>query len=58
MWAEQAVFYQMVPLGLCGAPRENDGVLTSRILKLMDQSLIHISEPTSQAEITGAVGWM
>ena len=36
MWAEQAVFYQMVPLGLCGAPRENDGVLTSRILKLMD----------------------
>ena len=33
MWAEESVFYQIYPLGFCGAPFENDGVLTSRILK-------------------------
>ena len=34
MWADSAVFYQIYPLGLCGAPFENDGVLTHRIRKL------------------------
>jgi len=34
MWAENSVFYQIYPLGLCGAPRENDGVLVHRLEKL------------------------
>lgn len=36
MWAEESVFYQIYPLGFCGAPFENDGVLASRILKVND----------------------
>lgn len=36
MWAYESVFYQIYPLGLCGAPFENDGVLTHRILKIKD----------------------
>ena len=36
MWFESSVFYQIYPLGFCGAPFENDGVLTSRILKVID----------------------
>lgn len=31
MWAFKSVFYQIYPLGLCGAPFENDGILTHRI---------------------------
>lgn len=36
MWFDQAVLYQIYPLGLCGAPKENDGVKTPRILRLLD----------------------
>ncbi len=36
MWAYESVFYQIYPLGFCGAPFENDGVLTPRILKVKD----------------------
>lgn len=36
MWFDEAVFYQIYPLGLCGAPRENDGVLEHRILRVLD----------------------
>lgn len=36
MWFEESVFYQIYPLGFCGAPFENDGVLTHRILKVKD----------------------
>lgn len=36
MWAYESVFYQIYPLGFCGAPFENDGVLQSRILKVKD----------------------
>ncbi|MCQ2523565.1 MAG: alpha-amylase family glycosyl hydrolase [Lachnospiraceae bacterium] len=36
MWAEETVFYQIYPLGFCGAPFENDGVASSRILKVID----------------------
>ncbi|MDI9590973.1 MAG: alpha-amylase family glycosyl hydrolase [Acidobacteriota bacterium] len=39
-WFETSVFYQIYPLGLCGAPRENDGVLEHRILKLVDDGWI------------------
>ena len=36
MWYEESVFYQIYPLGFCGAPFENDGVLTHRIEKVRD----------------------
>jgi len=36
MWFDQAVIYQIYPLGLCGAPAENDGVQSHRILRLLD----------------------
>lgn len=36
MWAYESVFYQIYPLGFCGAPFENDGVLEHRILKVLD----------------------
>ena len=36
MWAYESVFYQIYPLGFCGAPFENDGQLTHRILKVND----------------------
>lgn len=36
MWYEEAVFYQIYPLGFCGAPRENDGVTTDRISRVAD----------------------
>ena len=36
MWFDQTVIYQIYPLGLCGAPRDNDEVQDHRILKLLD----------------------
>ena len=36
MWAYESVFYQIYPLGFCGAPFENDEVLEHRILKVND----------------------
>ena len=36
MWAYESVFYQIYPLGFCGAPFENDGVQEHRILKVID----------------------
>lgn len=36
MWANESVFYQIYPLGFCGAPFENDGVLTNRIAKVIE----------------------
>ena len=38
MWAYESVFYQIYPLGFCGAPFENDGNLEHRILKVLDWS--------------------
>lgn len=34
MWAYKSVFYQIYPLGMCGAPLKNDGVQEHRILKV------------------------
>ena len=42
MWAEDAVFYQIYPLGLCGAPWENDGVVVHR-LERIEQWIPHIA---------------
>lgn len=36
MWFENAVVYQIYPLGLCGAPLQNDGVQAHRILRVLD----------------------
>ena len=34
MWAYNSVFYQIYPIGFCGAPYVNDGICISRILKI------------------------
>ena len=34
MWAYESVFYQIYPLGFCGAPLSNDGVQAPRIRKV------------------------
>ena len=36
MWADNSVFYQIYPLGITGAPRDNDGVTVNRIGKIAD----------------------
>lgn len=35
-WGYEAVFYQIYPLGFCGAPFENDGQPANRIRKVID----------------------
>ena len=35
-WQDSAVFYQIYPMGFCGAPFENDGVTVPRIRKVLD----------------------
>ena len=36
MWAFESVFYQIYPLGFCGAPFEQDEIASSRIQKVKD----------------------
>lgn len=36
MWFEKSVFYQIYPLGFCGAPASNDGIRQNRIKKVID----------------------
>lgn len=36
MWAYDSVFYQIYPLGFCGAPQQNDGISVDRIRKVTD----------------------
>ena len=36
MWAYNETFYQIYPIGFCGAPVHNDGVTEHRILKIGD----------------------
>jgi glycosidase len=48
MWAYESVFYQIYPLGFCGAPFENDGILTHRILKV-NNWIEHIKETGANA---------
>ena len=35
MWFDEAVLYQIYPLGLCGAPEYNDNVTVPRIRSLL-----------------------
>ena len=39
-WFEPSFVYQIYPLGLCGAPYENDGVLEHRLLRLIDDGWV------------------
>ncbi len=48
MWAYESVFYQIYPLGFCGAPFENDEVLEHRILKVVDW-IPHIKDTGANA---------
>ena len=43
MWYEKSAIYQIYPLGLCGAPTQNDGKSEHRILKVL-QFVGHIKE--------------
>ena len=43
MWFDNAVIYQIYPLGLCGSPRQNDGVQAHRILRVREWAA-HIRE--------------
>ena len=36
MWYDETSFYQIYPLGMCGAPQHNDGIQTHRIRKVLD----------------------
>lgn len=36
MWAYNTIFYQIYPIGFCGAPTQNDGISVPRIRKLID----------------------
>lgn len=36
MWAYECTFYQIYPLGMCGAPHENDGVPAARLRRIID----------------------
>lgn len=36
MWFDRCVFYQIYPLGFCGAPCENDGVTVPRIRRVSE----------------------
>ena len=38
MWAYEGIFYQIYPIGFCGAPTANDVKTVSRILKLKEWS--------------------
>ena len=35
-WQNETVFYQIYPLGFCGAPLENDGAAVNRIQKVKE----------------------
>lgn len=36
MWAYESIFYQIYPIGFCGAPRVNDGVPVDRIARVTE----------------------
>ena len=48
MWAYESVFYQIYPLGFCGAPFENDGILEHRIDKVAEW-IVHIKKVGANA---------
>ena len=49
-WAQSAVFYQIYPMGFCGAPFENDGVAVNRIQKVKEW-IPHLEKPVSYTHL-------
>ena len=43
MWFDRSIFYQIYPLGFCGAPKDNDGITVPRIRKVLDW-ITHIKD--------------
>lgn len=43
-WYENAIFYHIYPLGLCGCPKENDGVTSQNHFDQLNQWTDHIKE--------------
>ncbi len=39
-WFDSSTFYQIYPIGLVGAPHENDGVLVHRLRKIVDDGWV------------------
>jgi len=54
MWADRSVFYQIYPLGFCGAPKVNDGIPASRIGKITEWTE-HIRKLGADAVYLGPV---
>lgn len=52
MWYEESVFYQIYPLGFCGAPLQNDGRPAHRIDRVLDW-IAHLKEMHVQAVYFG-----
>ena len=49
MWFNEACIYQIYPLGLCGAPAENDGIREHRILRVLDWAcLLYTSDAADE----------
>lgn len=43
-WYDRAVFYHIYPLGLCGAPKENDKVTEENRLEKLEDWILHIKD--------------
>ena len=54
MWFDRSVVYQIYPLGLCGAPADNDGAETPRVLRLLDWAA-HIKKLGADAVLLNPV---
>ena len=55
MWFDEAVLYQIYPLGLCGAPEYNDGVTVPRIRRLLEGKRQTDLTPTLIRQITAKI---
>lgn len=53
-WVNESIIYHIYPLGFCGAPQKNDGVLTPRIEKLSEW-IPHLKELSVNAVYLGPV---
>ena len=53
-WVNESIFYHIYPLGFCGAPRINDGVLECRLDKVVD-FIPHLKEMHINAVYFGPV---
>lgn len=54
-WYDKAVFYHIYPLGLCGAPKQNDGGEVVERMAVLKQWIPHILETGCNAVYLGPV---